>query len=378
MASKRQKVGLPKDISLLTSNLVSFMTNVVPFRMPVYAVRADPVTPSENQAAKTSPMRQTSGFLPRNEAFHRFFNVILATLLIALTAPLMAAIICALTVTQGPTILDRRVRLGRNKITFQMFRFRTADTPVGRFLRGARLDKLPQLMNVLRGDMNMVGPRPVSGSTAIAAQRRDPCFDVRFRVRPGLIGPAQAYLTKETTLRHQTKIDYKLCRGRVYYMDDLALIAGVGLTLVRDVIALFIQPSFSVSAQRKAFNTAQDWHVRLVTPTGHFPINTVHGNRLSCSSAVQSGEATLEITTSAGGLRKARVRLETTNRTFGRQSMAFTAANPTAAHYIARYLHSAAIMKPTKPAPNTAWFDHATGDMIDLSLPQSKRSTQKA
>jgi len=134
----------------------------------------------------------------------RFFDFILASIGLVVASPfLVVLMVVGLFDTGSP--LFRQTRVGRHKKPFVLVKFRTmkpetahvashladasAVTPFGRFLRRTKLDELPQLWNVLKGEMSLVGPRPclASQNELIEARER---LDV-FRVRPGITGLAQ-------------------------------------------------------------------------------------------------------------------------------------------------------------------------------------------
>ena len=90
-------------------------------------------------------------------------------------------------------------------------------TSVGKFIRGTSLDELPQLWNVLRGDMNLVGPRPdVPQQKAIYSQEE---WDLRTSVRPGITGLAQATRRSEATIEERKKLDLDYVRNRSLSLD---------------------------------------------------------------------------------------------------------------------------------------------------------------
>jgi hypothetical protein len=179
-------------------------------------------------------------------------------------------------------------------------------------------------------------------------------------------------------MRQQSKWDYRLCSNHVVYGKELALLALVGFVVMRRALILATEPIFGSSPQRNAFHTAQDWHLRLVTPSGSFPVRTFHGDCLSCPARVPNGAAFLEITTHTGGIRRAAVTLDTKSRTFAHKNMTVVPTTVAARHYIARYLLRDSVICPQKPVPTAAWFDHETGEMIDLSTPKTKRRDLKA
>jgi lipopolysaccharide/colanic/teichoic acid biosynthesis glycosyltransferase len=173
--------------------------------------------------------------------------------LLASTAPLLlfAAIVIKLS-SRGP-VLYSQVRLGRNDRPFTLYKLRTMIhkcesltgarwsvpgdpriTPVGRFLRRSHLDELPQLWNVLRGEMSLVGPRPERPEFVPQLEQAIPRYRHRLLVRPGLTGLAQVQLPPDTDLESVgLKLAYDL-----YYVDqvgcwlDFRLLVGTALKIV--------------------------------------------------------------------------------------------------------------------------------------------------
>lgn len=132
-----------------------------------------------------------------------------ALVLILITLPLFFICTLAIWCEDGnKPILFRQARLGKNKSMITVLKFRTMVpgekivTGVGRWLRKSHLDELPQLWNILRGDMKFLGPRPLTPEDCAAWRimfgRR---FDERFELEPGLIGPEQI-LGREKQQRH--------------------------------------------------------------------------------------------------------------------------------------------------------------------------------
>lgn len=145
----------------------------------------------------------------------RLFDLAIAAILLVLISPLLALVALLVKATSAGPVLHRAQRVGRGGHPFQLYKFRSMVagaaqtgpgitragdpriTPVGAFLRQTKLDELPQLLNVLRGEMSLVGPRPedpryVAGYTP--DQRRV------LAVRPGLTSPASVHYRSEEQL----------------------------------------------------------------------------------------------------------------------------------------------------------------------------------
>lgn len=147
--------------------------------------------------------------LPLSETAMRIFDILLAAIALIFLAPLMVLVAIVIRLdTKGPVFFLQR-REGRNNVPFNIFKYRTmlhSDsegpleftkafdprvTRVGKILRHFHLDELPQFLNVLRGEMSLVGPRPEALSFAQEMREQVPAYDIRYAVRPGITGVAQ-------------------------------------------------------------------------------------------------------------------------------------------------------------------------------------------
>ncbi len=184
----------------------------------------------------------------------RLLDVVAASVLLVLTLPLLLLGAVAVLVTAGTPVLYRQVRLGRYRRPFVLLKLRTMrngadrDGPtfaedhdrrvnvVGRFLRRWRVDELPQLVNVLRGEMSLVGPRPERPEVAEQLEREIPFFAFRYSVPPGLTGWAQVHLPYcAETEDHLIKLEYDLYSVRHYgpAMYLLVLLRTLGALVFR-------------------------------------------------------------------------------------------------------------------------------------------------
>jgi lipopolysaccharide/colanic/teichoic acid biosynthesis glycosyltransferase len=125
----------------------------------------------------------------------RIFDLIGASIGLALFAPVMAVIATALLIDDGRPVFFRQERVGYQRRPFHILKFRSMRdgrvTRVGRLLRATGLDEVPQLVNILRGQMSAVGPRPLTADDVARLGWSGPAFDFRWACRPGLTGLAQ-------------------------------------------------------------------------------------------------------------------------------------------------------------------------------------------
>jgi lipopolysaccharide/colanic/teichoic acid biosynthesis glycosyltransferase len=114
---------------------------------------------------------------------------------LAIFAPIMAVVAVAILVDDGRPVLFRQARVGYRRRPFQILKFRSMRdgrvTRVGRLLRATGLDEVPQFINILRGEMSAVGPRPLTAADIARLGWDAPGFNFRWTVRPGLTGLAQ-------------------------------------------------------------------------------------------------------------------------------------------------------------------------------------------
>ena len=155
---------------------------------------------------------------------------------------------------RGP-LLYRQARVGKGGSTFQILKFRSMlenaeedgavwalprdprITKVGAFIRKTRIDELPQLLSVLKGEMSLVGPRPERPSFVAQLKEQIPFYDVRHSVKPGVTGWAQVRYTYGASLedaRRKHQFDLYYVKNNSLFLDLLVLIETVSVVLFRE------------------------------------------------------------------------------------------------------------------------------------------------
>ena len=165
---------------------------------------------SAADAAQSFPVSAQRTYRKRPcDAATRVLDVVLASACLVLFAPLLLLVAALIKADSSGPVLFRQTRFGRDGKPFMILKFRTMTcvedgpvirqatrndsrvTPIGRILRKLSIDELPQLLNVLWGDMSLVGPRPHPVALDLNFARELPYYDARFGVRPGITGLAQ-------------------------------------------------------------------------------------------------------------------------------------------------------------------------------------------
>ncbi len=183
-------------------------------------------------------------------AMKRAMDIVVSGTLLALISPLMVAISLLIVVDSGLPVFFRQKRVGKDGVRFTMMKFRTMvtdaeerlaefvdleklDEPAfkirndprvtraGRFLRRTSLDELPQLINVLKGDMSLVGPRPEEEAVVALYDERQ---RVRLGVRPGLTGPMQVYGRGDLTFEERLAMERD-------YLDNISVTGDLAILL---------------------------------------------------------------------------------------------------------------------------------------------------
>lgn len=175
--------------------------------------------------------------------------------LLLVASPIILGVALVVAATMGPPVIYSQIRIGLDGVPFMVYKFRTMGpdrrgnqqpfpgedrrvnhkspddprhTKVGRFLRAARLDELPQLWNVVKGDMSLVGPRPEVPSVVAGYE---PWQHQRHLVKPGLTGLWQVSDQNGKPMHECTEIDLEYLR-QIGFFQDLSILARTPLAML--------------------------------------------------------------------------------------------------------------------------------------------------
>ena len=170
--------------------------------------------------------------------FKRMMDFLLAILLLLITAPVMAVTAVIIKLYDGGPVLYKQIRCTENQREFNIMKFRSMRmdaekdgvarlaqkndsriTPVGRFIRKVRIDELPQLVNIIKGDMSFIGPRPERPQIIEQYMEIMPEFAYRMKVKAGLAGYAQIYGKYNTSPYDKLKLDLTYIENYSIWLD---------------------------------------------------------------------------------------------------------------------------------------------------------------
>jgi lipopolysaccharide/colanic/teichoic acid biosynthesis glycosyltransferase len=185
----------------------------------------------------------------------RAFDVALSSVGLIASSPLWLLIAAAIKIEDGGPVFFTQPRVGRAGVPFQAFKFRSmvvsADsrtalragdrdprvTRVGAILRATAMDELPQLWNILRGDMSFVGPRPLMpgeiearGNGQSVPLEAIAGYDARHSVRPGLTGLTQVYASRDIRRAHKFRLDLIYVRHASLWLDVRLVVLSFWIT----------------------------------------------------------------------------------------------------------------------------------------------------
>jgi sugar transferase (PEP-CTERM system associated) len=186
----------------------------------------------------------------------RAFDILCSSVLLTLASPVMLLTVLAIKLDSPGPIIYRQERVGLGGRIFMCLKFRSMRTDaekdgvarwaakndsritrIGAFLRKTRIDELPQLLSVLKGEMSLVGPRPERPSFVAQLKEQIPFYDVRHSVKPGVTGWAQVRYSYGASLedaRRKHQFDLYYVKNNSLFLDLLVLIETVSVVLFRE------------------------------------------------------------------------------------------------------------------------------------------------
>lgn len=194
-----------------------------------------------------------SGLTIGQKFFKRLTDIVISLIMIVIASPFMlVAAILIKSYDHGP-VLFKQKRLTEGRKEFYVYKFRSMIvdaekdgvarlasandsriTPVGKFIRATRMDELPQLFNILKGDMSIVGPRPERPEIAEEYEKEIPEFAYRLKVKAGLTGYAQIYGKYNTTAYDKLKLDLMYIEGYHILIDFKLILTTIKIIFMKE------------------------------------------------------------------------------------------------------------------------------------------------
>lgn len=211
-------------------------------------------------------LSRNMGLSIEQEWIKRVEDVVMAILLLILFSPIFLIAAVGIKCTDRGPVFYKQERLTKDGKRFMIYKFRTMVVdaekmsgpvlasekdprvlPIGRFLRATRMDELPQVLNILKGDMSVVGPRPERPELAAEIEKTIPEFSYRLKVKAGLTGFAQVYGKYNTTSYDKLKLD-------LMYIRKYSLLLDLKLILMTPKIMLLKESAEGVSIEPETQN----------------------------------------------------------------------------------------------------------------------------
>lgn len=212
------------------------------------------------RSSETLDLFDTPLFMTRNygltieqKAAKRLLDLVVSAVMLVIASPFMLVTAAAIYFYDRGPVLFKQKRLTKDGEEFEIYKFRsmivnaekdgvarlaeTNDsriTPVGKVIRAVRLDELPQLFNILKGDMSIVGPRPERPEIAQEYEKEIPEFSYRLKVKAGLTGYAQIYGKYNTTAYDKLKLDLMYIESYSFINDLKLIIATVKILFMKE------------------------------------------------------------------------------------------------------------------------------------------------
>jgi len=214
-------------------------------------------------------LSRNAGLSAEQQGLKRLFDIVFSLVFLAAASPFMLLIALAIKLYDRGPVFFTQDRLTRDGKVFKVYKFRSmkvADpnkeycmtqvndsriTPVGHIIRNLHLDELPQIFNILKGDMSVVGPRPECPGLAEEYRQLIPEFDLRLKVKAGLTGYAQVYGKYNTTPLDKLKLDLVYIQNYSFLLDLKLILLTVKVLFQRDSTEGIAQGQTNAAPQRQ-------------------------------------------------------------------------------------------------------------------------------
>lgn len=193
------------------------------------------------------------GFTIEQKIMKRAMDIVVSALLLIITSPIMLVTAMFIHWYDGGPAIHKQTRLTMDGKEFDVYKFRSMIvdaekdgvarlaaegdvrvTPIGKVIRRTRIDELPQLFNVLKGDMSLVGPRPERPQIAAEYREYMPEFDYRLKVKGGLTGFAQIYGKYNTTPYDKLKLDLMYIENYSFRLDLKLILMTIKVVFMKE------------------------------------------------------------------------------------------------------------------------------------------------
>lgn len=188
------------------------------------------------------------GLNRHDEIFKRVFDVLVSLIILPISLPLIVLGCLLIFISSPGNVFFTQKRVGKNSIPFKIYKIRTMKLhhhgdftkknddrllKIGKILRITKIDELPQLFNVLNGNMSLIGPRPERPKFVEESIKENAYFDLRHLVKPGVTGWAQVHLPKATPKENLKKLEYDLyyIKNYSFKLDLITLLKTVKVVL---------------------------------------------------------------------------------------------------------------------------------------------------
>ena len=210
---------------------------------------------------------RNTGLSAEQQFLKRAFDIVFSLVFLVCASPFMLVIALAIKLCDGGPVFFTQDRLTQDGKVFKLYKFRSMYvnnepteycmtrendkrvTPVGKIIRNIHFDELPQIINILKGDMSFVGPRPECPHLAEEYQKIVPEFDFRLKMKAGLTGFAQVYGKYNTTPLDKLKLD-------LVYIVNYSFLLDLKLILL----------TFKILFQKENTEGIKDWQTSAATP----------------------------------------------------------------------------------------------------------------